>query len=104
MSSFVPAVPSPTGVADVFAQQGDGSVQAITTDGTVAWSTNAGQGSRIIPDFAGGAIVFNGNSISRLDGITGQSASLYTPSYYQWGGGNALAVPKERGHGLAALV
>ena len=33
VTKIVPAVPSPTGVADVFAFQGDGTVQAITSDG-----------------------------------------------------------------------
>jgi len=36
--SIVPAVPSPNGVADVFAFQYDGTVQAITSDGTTAWT------------------------------------------------------------------
>ena len=36
--SIVPAAPSPTGVADVFAFQSDGTVQAITSDGLVAWT------------------------------------------------------------------
>ncbi|HEY1183914.1 MAG TPA: hypothetical protein VGE89_07005, partial [Bryobacteraceae bacterium] len=35
---IVPAVPSTSGVADVFAFQNDGTVQAITSDGTVAWT------------------------------------------------------------------
>lgn len=33
VTKIVPAVPSATGVADVFAFQGDGTVQAITSDG-----------------------------------------------------------------------
>ncbi|MGO9095236.1 MAG: IPT/TIG domain-containing protein, partial [Bryobacteraceae bacterium] len=39
VTSIVPAVPSGYGVADVFAFQGDGTVQAITGDGTMAWAT-----------------------------------------------------------------
>ncbi|MGO9094239.1 MAG: hypothetical protein ACLQGV_03370, partial [Bryobacteraceae bacterium] len=38
VTSIVPAVPSGYGVADVFAFQGDGTVQAITGDGTTAWT------------------------------------------------------------------
>jgi hypothetical protein len=41
VTAIVPAVPSPTGVADVFALQSDGTVQAITSDGTTAWSAAA---------------------------------------------------------------
>ena len=41
--SIVPAVPSPTGVADVFAFQNDGTVQAITSDGTTAWTADVSQ-------------------------------------------------------------
>jgi len=38
VARIVPAVPSPSGVADVFAFQDDGTVQAITADGTTAWT------------------------------------------------------------------
>ncbi len=40
VGSIVPAVPSPNGVADVFAFQNDGSVQAIMSDGITAWSAD----------------------------------------------------------------
>jgi hypothetical protein len=40
VASIVPAVPSATGVADVFAFQNDGNVQAITSDGITAWTAN----------------------------------------------------------------
>jgi hypothetical protein len=33
-------VPSASGVADVFAFQNDGTVQAITSDGTTAWTAD----------------------------------------------------------------
>ncbi len=39
-SKIIPAVPSPTGVADVFALQNDGTVQAITSDGITAWTAD----------------------------------------------------------------
>jgi hypothetical protein len=84
VTKIVPAVPSPSGVADVFAFQGDGTVQAITSDGLTAWTAdvsgalNRGQA---VPDFQGGLVVMdrNANSIVKLDGITGQSYSAYTP-------------------------
>ncbi len=38
VTAVVPAVPSATGVADIFAFQADGTVQAITADGTTAWT------------------------------------------------------------------
>jgi hypothetical protein len=72
---IVPAVPSPTGVADVFAFQHDGTIQAITSDGTVAWTTDVGQGEHLrtdsaLADFQGG-LLYGGY---RLDGITGQAS------------------------------
>ena len=78
-----PAVPSPTGVADVFALQVDGSVEAITSDGAVAWSTNLPtSGNFLVPDFQGGTIVANTGSIYRLDGITGQPYPAYSATTY----------------------
>jgi hypothetical protein len=92
---IIPAVPSASGVADVFALQNDGTVQAITSDGTVAWSYNIPDAVlntplqlpwslvTIIPDFQGGIIVVDyvGNggpgSIQRVDGITGQPYPAY---------------------------
>lgn len=82
VSKLVPAVPSVDGVADVFAFQSDGTVQAITSDGTVAWTgdaTNAlGAVSRIMPDFQGGLVLAPWDPATgkrkyyRLDGMTGQ--------------------------------
>jgi hypothetical protein len=61
VSAILPAVPSPTGVADVFAIQQDGTIQAITSDGTIAWTANVGQAAArygtLLPDFQGGLIV-----------------------------------------------
>jgi hypothetical protein len=53
VNTIVPAVPSETGIADVFAFQGDGTVQAITSDGATAWTTDLGW-SYFVPDFQGG--------------------------------------------------
>jgi hypothetical protein len=84
VGGIVPAVPSPTGVADVFAFGNDGTVQAITSDGTTAWTANVGPGASVLADFQGGLVVFGpvyGDppySISRLDGLTGQSVFTYT--------------------------
>ncbi len=81
VNKIVPAVPSSTGVADVFAFQNDGTVQAITSDGTTAWTAQASGG---IPDFQGGLIVskfdFNTDSFSiqKLDGLTGQPYPAYS--------------------------
>ena len=78
VQSIVPAVPSTSGVADVFAFQNDGTVQAITSDGTVAWTATVGW--RAIPDFQGGLVTVgqDGSSIYKLDGITGQPYPAYT--------------------------
>jgi hypothetical protein len=78
-------VPSTSGVADVFAFQNDGTVQAITSDGTVAWTADLGQryypglGSPM-PDFQGGLVVSDGGEIYKLDGITGQPYPAYLGS------------------------
>jgi hypothetical protein len=69
-------------VADVFAFQNDGTVQAITSDGTTAWTADMSEAylgpwyKNFIPDFQGGLIVqgYGDNSsiwIEKLDGITG---------------------------------
>ncbi len=83
VSSIVPAVPSSTGVADVFAFQQSGNVQAIRSDGTVAWTANAGSpANAALPDFQGGLTIQNLNStpptIQKLDGITGQPNPAYS--------------------------
>jgi regulation of enolase protein 1 (concanavalin A-like superfamily) len=76
----VPAVPSPTGVADVFAFQSSANVSAITTDGATAWTASIG-GSQAIPDFQGGLVVFGSSAtqttIQKLDGVTGQAYPAY---------------------------
>jgi IPT/TIG domain/Bacterial Ig-like domain (group 2)/Galactose oxidase, central domain len=79
---IIPAVPSSTGVADVFALNSDGNVQAITASGMTAWTANVGTSvacSNLIPDFQGGLVVAAGSAIYRLDGMTGtQSSWTYT--------------------------
>jgi hypothetical protein len=80
VASIVPAVPSPTGVADVFTVQNDGTVAAIASDCTTAWTATVGVNTPVVPEFQGGLLVYGQNSISRLDGMTGQTDSTYTPS------------------------
>jgi hypothetical protein len=77
VKKIVPAVPSPSGVADVFAIQNDGTIQAITADGITAWTATTGlsvQDLYAIPDFQGGLIAgdINGGMFRKFDGITGQ--------------------------------
>jgi hypothetical protein len=88
VSWIVPAVPSPTGVADVFAIQNDQTVQAIAADGTVAWTADVSQASGawrdMVPDFQGGLVVVGWNSIWKLDGMTGQPYPAYTPFNGEW--------------------
>ncbi|HMD69818.1 MAG TPA: PQQ-binding-like beta-propeller repeat protein [Bryobacteraceae bacterium] len=79
VQSIVPAVPSATGVADVFALNADDTVSAITGDGLTAWTANANVWTGG-PDFQGG-LVFSSpdlTSIQKLDGKTGQVAWTYT--------------------------
>ncbi len=40
VQQILPAVPSQAGVADVFALQNDGKIQAMKSDGTVAWTSD----------------------------------------------------------------
>jgi len=84
---IVPAVPSASGVADVFAFQNDHTVAAITSDGTTAWTADLSslgewrQGSgNTLPDFQGGLVVTDGSSVWKLDGMTGQVYPKYTVS------------------------
>jgi hypothetical protein len=87
VQEIVPAVPSPDGVADVFAYQDGFLVTAITSDGVTAWSADvsaSGGWDQVLPDFQGGLVVCKTdvipNSIVRLDGKTGQSAATYNAS------------------------
>jgi len=96
VTNIVPAVPSATGVADVFALDGDCNVQAITSAGNTAWTANIGQlppnpfypggCSQFIPDFQGGMEALSESSyvneygytltqlqLQKLDGMTGQA-------------------------------
>ena len=82
--SIVPAVPSASGVADVFAFQGDGTVQAITSDGATAWTADVSQAWPVVPDFQGGLVGIDWStgtaSIVKWDGTTGQRYPAYIPS------------------------
>jgi len=84
VSNIVPAVPSSTGVADVFALNADCNIQAIKADGTVGWTASIGTDpssggcNSHVPDFQGGLIVYNSQSIYKLDGMTGLAYPAYT--------------------------
>ncbi len=80
-------MPSPTGVADVFAFNSDGTIQAIRSDGTTAWTAHLSSAVGPVfgvPDFLGGMVAVESQSgviwdtIVRLDGMTGQPSTLYT--------------------------
>lgn len=75
VTSIVPAVPSASGV-DIFAFENSGNVAAITTDGTTAWTANAGEIN--VPDFSGGLVEASGSSVQDLSNATGQPNSAYT--------------------------
>ena len=93
--NIVPAVPSSTGVADIFAQNNSGNVQAIRSDGTTAWTTNVGTNNLAIPipDFQGGTTIYNANSFYRLDGMTGQPYPAYTQTASEQSYGDDLGYP-----------
>lgn len=82
VGSIVPAVPSPGGVADVFAFQGDNTVSAITSDGTTAWTADVSTAWQVLRDFQGGLVsVEKGRSpslVKKFDGLTGQAQVLYS--------------------------
>ena len=78
VSSIVPAVLSQTCVADVFASMTDGSIQAITGDGTLARTASPGPVCQTLPDFQGGLVLANGATIKKLDGIKGAADPTFT--------------------------
>jgi hypothetical protein len=77
---ILPAVPSSTGVADVFALQASGTVQALSSDGVAKWAVNLGTDKTLTPDFQGGLLVADSQSIKKLDGSSGQAKPAYTLS------------------------
>jgi hypothetical protein len=104
---IVPAVPSATGVADVFALNWDCNVQAIRSDGSVAWTANIGQPpqygeggacNEFVPDFQGGLVVKSETSttnpgngqvsfryhLQKFDGMTGQAYPAYDLQSASW--------------------
>jgi Big-like domain-containing protein/IPT/TIG domain-containing protein/galactose oxidase-like protein len=111
VQQIVPAVPSSTGIADVFALQNDCSVQAIASNGTPGWTANIGSQSsqlfgggckNVVPDFQGGFLsVDKGNpqtpgtpgAIQKFDGITGQPYPAYS-----------VTTPRESGSRPPSLV
>jgi hypothetical protein len=74
------AVPAAGSVADVFAIGNDGAVQAIGADGMVAWMAPSPLDwvSDWRPDFQGGLVAFNWDTIVRLHPTTGQATTLYS--------------------------
>ena len=58
-----------TGMADVFAVQNDGSVQAITSDGITAWTVSLSPEATLVPDFQGGLVVADSTESAPLEGI-----------------------------------
>ena len=73
-----PAVPSSDGVADVFAYQASGKVQAITTEGKVAWTADVSAAKNTVADFQGGLVVQDATTIKKLDGMAGTAYPAYT--------------------------
>ena len=105
--SIVPAIPSPTSVADVFALNADCTVQAIASNGTTAWTANIGTSTtasspelggttstscnKFLPDFQGGLTIMSQSTVpptsgsplrisaylQKFDGMTGQAYPAY---------------------------
>jgi hypothetical protein len=75
---ILPAVPSTTGVADVFAVQRSGGVQAISADGIVKWTATPGTDKTLLADFQGGLVVADSQSVKKLNAATGQANPAYT--------------------------
>jgi hypothetical protein len=76
VAQILPAVPSDSGV-DVFGLQKSGNIQAVKTDGKVAWTSTVGTDKKLVPDFLGGLAVADSQSIRKLDGLTGQPLPAY---------------------------
>jgi hypothetical protein len=74
---IVPAVPSPSGVADVFGFHDYNTVEATTSDGKTAWTADVSQAWLALPDFQGGLVMVTDDSIVGLDGMTGQPKFTY---------------------------
>jgi outer membrane protein assembly factor BamB len=69
------AVPSPDTVADVFALQSSGLVQALRLDGSLVWTSRFPDSvSDVKPDASGGLLGITDTSVSRLDPATGQQS------------------------------
>ena len=82
VTQILPAVPSETGVADVFALQSSGKLMAVTADGFVSWTADVGTDSKkLLPDFQGGMVLAGGQSVQELDGLTGQAKPAYSYTY-----------------------
>jgi hypothetical protein len=81
VDGIFPAVPSRSGVADVFAVTVL-SVQALTSDGTMMWTAALPPSTRpdnsLLPDFQGGLVYRTDDSVTRFDGMTGQQLFQYT--------------------------
>ncbi len=77
-SQIIPAVPSQTGVADVFAVSGS-TVHAITSEGITAWTVDLGETNPwVLADFRGGLVAVRDRTITSFDGRTGQAVSAYS--------------------------
>ena len=82
---IIPAVPSPEGVADVFGVEDYGTVHAIRSDGSTAWTAATGLypewmlAGDALADFQGGMVARKpeGDGIVRYDGLTGQVKFVY---------------------------
>ena len=97
---IIPAVPSPNGVADVFGVEDYGTVHAIRSDGSTAWTAATGLypewmlAGDALADFQGGMVARKpeGDGIVRYDGLTGQVKFVYPrPS-------NAIGMEVEGAH------
>src|SRR6185437_3001663 len=81
VNGIMPAVPSETGVADVFAINSSGNIQAVQSDGTVAWAKNVPVNDYpyFVPDFQAGLVVLDTSfqTLYRFDGLTGQTSPTY---------------------------
>jgi len=80
--AVVPAVPSPNGVADAFAFQNDGTVQAVTSDGATTWTADLNLVWGAVPDFEGGLVGVlygdNEESVVKYSGTSGTPTTMLT--------------------------
>ena len=65
---------------------------AITADGFISWTADVGTSKTLLPDFQGGMVLADQQSVQKLDGITGQAQPAYSYAHPPSFGSSPTAV------------